>query len=183
MKASSILSYIILIYILINKFGLSLSICYMQGSFFDSSCITNVLIIESPNANYRAGHFATNKEGDIIIEYSSEDPDNLRLYYGLRKNGSYYFLNEPHSKEKSVENINYNDEIQKGRYESKNIFVSLSEDINKNKEYLFSISSYKTLAEIFDLEKDQVYTKSAVELLDLPDGFYSYQFPNKLNIK
>ena len=70
----------------------------MQGSFSDSSCITNVLLIESPNANYRAGHFATNKEGDIIKEYSSEDTDNLRIYYGLRKNGSYYFLNEPHTK-------------------------------------------------------------------------------------
>ena len=90
MKISSTLTYIIIIYILLNKFGLYASVCYIQGSFSDSSCITNVLLIESSNANYRAGHFATNKEGDIIIEYSSEDPDNLRLCYGLRKNGSLF---------------------------------------------------------------------------------------------
>ena len=66
----------------------------------------------------------------MIIEYSY---DKSRLFYGLKKDGNYFFGNSPI---KVIEYI-YSDEGLSSRYESNNIFVSTQNDNSKEKEYLF----------------------------------------------
>ena len=136
----------------------------------DSECFNNILYIH--NSSYRAGQFAKNKKGDLFIEYSTA---NQRLFYGLKKDGNFYFNSESHYKERNITGIYYKDFLYEGRYESKNIFVSSKDDINKNKEYLLSLGSYKTLIELYDIENDLIFTDITEKVFD--EGIFSFHFP------
>ena len=62
------------------------STCSSKNSIFYTTCFNDVLKFD--NKNYRAGHFVTYKNGDMIAEFS-DDNDNSdgfsRLFYGLKK--------------------------------------------------------------------------------------------------
>ena len=110
--------------------------CVSTTSIAESQCFTNIIYFNLENKAYRAGHFAMNSKGDIIIEYSC---NQYRLFYGLRGNGTLYFQEETKEIEITSDSIDSN--IIK-RYESINFFSSFMNDINKENEYLMSISSY-----------------------------------------
>ena len=111
----------------------------------DTNCFNEILFFNTKN--YRAGHFAINNKGDMVVEYSDE---HSRLFYGLKNNGRNFFGTENNLKEiNNLQNYNKTDAYQ--RYESNNIFVYLENDINKEKGYLFSTSSYITATELHDL--------------------------------
>ena len=67
------------IYLYSYLFLISISLSY-------SNILNNILVFDSKH--YRAGHFAFNKNGDMVIEYSYS---NYRLFYGLKKNVKEYF--------------------------------------------------------------------------------------------
>ena len=123
-------------------------------------------ILEFKSHEYRAGNFAFDANGNMIIEYSN-DKDNYRLFYGLRKDGKYFFGEETPTKEIQINN-NGGDAK---RYESRNIFVTNN---NNGKQYLLSISSYETVAELHDLDIDQYIVKSISEILG--NTIYSFVF-------
>ena len=83
--------------------------------------------------NFRAGHFETFKDGSLIIEYSEDNSNSnqyeKRLFYGLKKNGRYYFPDE--SPFKHFEFYNTSNNKYTGRFESKNKIIYLNGDINK----------------------------------------------------
>ena len=138
-------------FILLTQLSISIcdSICSSGTSLEDPACFNNV--IKFNHSNYRAGHFASKKNSDLVIEYSGDPPYTKRLFYGLKKNGRGYF-NDGYIREKNLTE-NY------GRYESRNLFISLKDDTNREKEYLFSTSSYQSLTELHDLENDNYVSK------------------------
>ena len=98
-------------------------------------------ILEFNSYKYRAGKFAFDTNGNMIIEYSN-DNDNYRLFYGLKKDGKYYFGDETPTKEIQIDNNGNAAMI----YESRNIFVTNNND--NTKQYLFSIDAAATVAEL-----------------------------------
>ena len=133
-------------FILLTQLSISIcnSICSSGTSLEDPACFNNV--IKFNHSNYRAGHFASKKNSDLVREYSGDPPYTKRLFYGLKKNGRGLF-NDGYIREKNLTE-NY------GRYESRNLFISLKDETNREKEYLFSTSSYRSLTELHDLEND-----------------------------
>ena len=121
----------------------------------------NYTMIEFSSKSYKAGHFAFNSNGDMIIEYSS---GHNRLFYGLKNNGKPYFKNDEGNEiySKEIEIINYNHSIIRNtdRHDSKNIFVSIN-----NKEYLFSISSYEGIVELHDIDNGSYIFRNTSEFL------------------
>ena len=67
--------------------------CKSDKSLQNKNCFNNLLIFN--NKKYRAGHFATKKNGDLIIEFSEDNHrfNCSRLFYGLKRDGQYYFDN------------------------------------------------------------------------------------------
>ena len=123
-------SFLIFIFYFITFANIKCQNCEKDISIEDTNCFNSITIINVPNKFYRAGHFALNKNGDMIIEYSY---DKYRLFYGLKKNGKYFFPNIT----KEIEIINTDGNSTKiQRYESINSFISLINDTNKEKEYL-----------------------------------------------
>ena len=143
--------------------------CRTNNAINNNNCFNEVLFFDLENKYYRAGHFATNKNGDMVIEYSF---DNYRLFYGLKKDGKKFFPETIKEIEITPRNIS----ASLARYESVNKFVSLENDTNKEKEYLLSISSYKTILELHDLEKDEYNIESAVSFFGKEEGIYAYVF-------
>ena len=118
------------------------------------NCLNNVLKFN--NKKYKAGTFAKNKNGDIFIEFSEDNEiSSSRLFYGLTKGGKYFFSNQSFTKELNI-NIDkistdygfYNDY---GIYNSLNLFASLKNDPNKDNQYLFSINSFYSIVELFNI--------------------------------
>ena len=111
---------------------------------------TNILIFNSEH--YAYGHSAFTKDGALIIEYSC---DNKRLFYGLEKNGKFYFKeNNILVPTKSI----IIDGDNNVRAQSRNIFVQLNSNTNDNKEFLFSIGTSSqhspSITELHDLENN-----------------------------
>jgi hypothetical protein len=139
--------------------------CYNNVLLTDTSCFNNVLIFNSKK--YRAGHFVTYKNGDMIVEFSDDGNDAnkdgyARIFYGLKKNGRYFFPNESPTRE--IINIGKIDNAR-GRYESLNQIVVAKNDINRDNEYLFSTSSYDSLTELHNMNTNEyVYAKTTTFL-------------------
>ena len=51
----------------------------------DNTCFNEIILFN--NKNYRAGHFAINSKGDMVVEYSD---GHSRLFYGLKKDGRFF---------------------------------------------------------------------------------------------
>ena len=100
-----------------------------DNSLNDGECFNNVLIFK--NKNYQLNHLAKNKNGDLVTEFAEcTDYDILsssRLFYGLKKDGRYFFSNE--SSYTREFNINIDEETYYGNDyfilgSSKNLFVT-----------------------------------------------------------
>ena len=117
----------------------SLTSCSKNDSISNKACFNDVLIFN--NMQYRAGHSALNKDGLFILEFSTNSESGIRVFYGLEKNGRYFFSENSPTKEINL--TAKNNVIS--RYESMNAFVALKNDVNKNNEYLLSISNLNFL--------------------------------------
>ena len=144
--------------------------CHSNININDIKCFDEVIYFARENKNYRAGHFAMNSKGDMIIEYSFHE---FRLFYGLKKNGKNYFPNI--SKEIEIKSDIIESDLIR-RFESVNLFISFLNDSLKEKEYLMSISSYKTILELHDLENGKYNITEAVKFFENSLGIYSFIF-------
>ena len=97
--------------------------CSNKVSLLDANCYNDV--IKFDHDTWRAGQASTNNNGDMIVEFSLNPGESKkRLFYGLKKNGRYYFPGEPVYKQ--IDDIvcqNCDDDKFKGRFESRNLFV------------------------------------------------------------
>ena len=125
------------------------------------NCEYNIIVFNSQE--YRAGQFAFNSNRDMIIEYSK---NYYRLFYGLKKNGKYYFENNTSTKEITIGD----DSNGAKRYESRNIFISINDQY-----YLFSIGTFDSITELHNLETGDYLSKTTSDFLG-STTIYSYVF-------
>ena len=132
-------------------------------------------IIRFDDNKYRYGSIAVNSEGDMIAEFSTEENNGKRLFYGLKQDGNYFFKNSDGSETPTkIEIIQKNNDYPI-RYESENIFISLNNTEDSN-EYLMSSSIYEGNVELFDFESN---TKSFVETKKFT-GYLIYSYSNQI---
>ena len=144
--------FILRLILFIIQIEISISVvedsCYQVYDYENTDCFNDKIQFHD---NFRAGHFVTLKDGSLIIEYSSDAVNYKRFFYGLKKNGRYYFENE--SAFRHFEAKNPKNDLH-GRYESENKIVYLSGDTNKEKEYIFSTSIWTTTTELHDIQEN-----------------------------
>ena len=59
----------------------------------NEQCFNNILKFD--HKNYQTSNFAKNKNGDLVIEFSEDNEiSSSRLFYGLTKDGRYFFKNQ-----------------------------------------------------------------------------------------
>ena len=121
-------------------------ICLIKNEIIETQWLNNIILFK--DQKFRFCNFAINSKGDLIEELSPEEANGIRLFYGLKKDGTFYFNNSY-----ICTKILSNENEHPVRYESENIFVSLN-DTNKNNDYLISISLYLGGTELFDFEEN-----------------------------
>ena len=122
-------------------------------------CFNNISIFNQKK--YQINNFAKNLNEDFTIQFSEnsnyDELSSFRLFYGLTNKGRYLFKNESsYSNEFNInidEDTFYDNEFYWTNpiENSKNLFVSLR---NKENKYLFSINSYNSMVELYDLNND-----------------------------
>lgn len=149
----------------------------------NTNCYNDV--IKFDHDKFRAGHSCTNNQKNVIVEFSlNPGESNLRLLYGLKENGRYYFQGEPVYIEINTKNcVDCDNHKYRGRFESRNLFVSLNSDTSKSKQYLFSMSSYYSLAELIDVDLDNTINNNIsflawnmTKFFGLTHSIFSYEF-------
>ena len=114
---------------------------------------------------WRAGHPITNNKGELFIEFSTNPKESKkRLFYALNTKGRYYFPGEPVFK--LIDDIkcqNCNNNKYRGRFESRNLFVSLNDNPSKSKQYFFSMSSYNSTVELHDIENNKYFAWDTIK--------------------
>ena len=129
--------------------------CKIDNKIVKAQWLNDIILFDFDKLRY--GSFAMNSNKDMIYECSVEEAKGTRVFYWLKRNGSYFFKDE-NGKGVSTKIIIVKDETQTDeskkypiRYESNNIVVSAN-----NKEYLISISLYLGMVEYYDLENNIV---------------------------
>ena len=139
--------------------------CEENDDLNSKTCFND--IIKFDNKKYRAGQICVNKNNDLIIEYSDDYPGNSRIFYYIKENGHGFFPNE-----ETIKEISLIDDKIINRYESINAFVSIESDINKEKQYLLSISSDKSVTELHDLEIGTYQLWLTTDFLNIEENRY-----------
>ena len=133
-------------------------------------------ILKFDRGRYQVGNFASNKNGDLILElYENTETTSKRLFYGLTKEGNYLFYDKPtYTHENIVENTTNPQRVVdiNEKSNSFNLFVSI-----ENKEYLLAFNSYKTWieAEFYDL-KNEYHKWNFSHLFDYGGDINDYEF-------
>ena len=147
--------------------------CLIDNNTTKIQWLSSIILFDENN--YRYGSIAVNSKGDMIAEYSTEDNNGIRLFYGLKHDGNYYFKNSDNSETPIKYIIIKRDNKFSIRYESNSIFISLS-NVDDYNEYLMSISIYTGNVELYDLESN---TRSFIETTYFT-GYLIYSYVNQL---
>ena len=161
--------FMIIIIFLAKLKVFNFSQCEDDDDLNSKTCFND--IIKFDNKKYRAGQICVNKNNDLIIEYSDDYPGNSRIFYYIKENGHGFFPNE-----ETIKEISLIDDKIINRYESINAFVSIESDINKEKQYLLSISSDKSVTELHDLEIGTYQLWLTTDFLNIEENRYILSF-------
>ena len=165
----TIIRFFFLVMILIKFVSTSTNTCKSNAKVSNTDCFTD--IIKFNQKKYRAGHAIVTKNGELLIEYSLDEDSSDRLFYGLKNNGRNYFSDDSFIK---IINVGNHDGY-KNRYESMNRIVKINGDSYEGKEYILSVSTYRTVMELYDIETWSSTIKKAITYFD--NQIFSFQFP------
>ena len=139
-------------------------------------------IIKFDNKKYKSGKFARNNKGDLILELSDNNDINSRLFYGQTKEGRYLFNNKSSYTHGTNTNINENILSNNKGCNDFSLFVSINNNSNIDKQYLFSIKSNYPLVELFDLNdnSNENYVWSLYEFFGINKLDYNFEYKYSL---
>ena len=143
----------------------SINSCSISNSIIKDQWLNNIILLN--NYNLRYNNFAINSKGDLILKTSQENT-GIRYFYGLTKNGDFYFTNEYNEKMPTkviIVKDGDNNEIRP--YDSQILFISLNNSKNvDDNQYLINIGSNKNgYTEFYDFKNDNVASISSTNFL------------------
>ena len=140
-------------------------ICEISNTQIKTQWINNIITIGDKNYKYINLVSFSNED---MIAVSASTGSNKRKFYGIKKNGRYYFKNNENNEtpfyEFEVNNSNGKPII---RYEAEVFIAKVNTAVeNKGKEYIVSIGRKDSGAELYDFENNIVYKNNASKIFD-----------------
>ena len=77
-------------FLLFSLININTQDCIPNLTLVKNDCFNSIISFDIENKKYISRNFATNNNGDIIIQYSYLQ---YRLFFGLKKDGKYFFPN------------------------------------------------------------------------------------------
>ena len=115
-------------------------------------------IIRLGDDDFRYSHFSFNSNGDMIVDTESYPISQERRFFGLKKNGQYYFTD-------SNNQCSLYAEHEIGRIEGESLFIKYS-DINYHELILGIPKNKGYFAEFYDFDSYRVISHFAFSLFD-----------------
>ena len=140
--------------------------CIINNQIIKTQLITNIIWVGEDDFRYI--NFANYSNGDMILETSSCPGNSKRIFYGLRKNGEYFF--EKDGQITPFYSINVREQLNNtnnARYESENFIIKLKEE-GIQKEYLVSMGKLSQYCELYDFDLNDINQKKSSEILGNP---------------
>ena len=129
--------------------------CTIDNKIIKVQWMNNIIMVGETYFRYQ--NLIKFSNGDLIFETSPYIYSNRkRIFYGLKKNGRYFFTKNENNEMTSFFSLSG----ATNKFESINAIIS-----NDGKEYFMSIGRLMTHTEIFDFEKEKVYAESTTDLL------------------
>ena len=143
-------------------------ICEINNTQIKTQWLNNIITVGEKN--YKYINIATFSNGDMIAvsAYYHKKGSNKRQFYGLKKNGRYYFKNNDNN-ETSFYSFEVNDANGKEiiRYEAEVFVTKVNTKGEENgKEYMVSIGRTDSGAELYDFENNIVYKNKTTKIFD-----------------
>ena len=155
-------------FLLFSLININTQDCSPNLTLEKNDCFNSIISFDMENKKYISGNFAINKNDDMIIQYSYLQH---RLFFGLKKDGKYFFKNITNE----FEIINQNSDLNiLNGYESLNLFVSSTTNINKAKELLLSINVNQSIIELYDFELNEYKIKESISFINNENGIILY---------
>ena len=157
---------------------------YTNFLFSNSQILNNVIRLgDNP---YIYNHFSHNEKSDLIIDTESNPKTNVRLFFGMKKNGKEYYIDNKGNKNY---HFSITAEYKEGRVESESCFIKVKSDIlNLNrKELLLGISkiglyNYKTeFYDLNDVNDLRIFNYSIIDLFGIIRSNVFAIIPDPLN--
>ena len=125
--------------------------CIKDNKIIKTQWLNNIIWIG--NRDFRYVNLASNSNGDLIIETSSNQNSAERKFYGIKEDGQPYFSNNQY-----INSIIISDQegSDNGRYGGEIFFVKINEENAGNKEYLVIVGFDNQYIELYDLENNRV---------------------------
>ena len=167
--------FLFIFQILLSIDFISCGTCKNIKDLTNKNCYNDLILFN--DLDWRAGHACTNKQNVTIIEFSrNHGSEKSRLFYSLKDNGRYYFSKATYK----IDTMRCDDcsTDYRGRFESRNLLVSLNGE-SSTKQYLFSMSSYYSLAELIDIDDPNninYYAWNTTIFFDLTRPIFSLEF-------
>ena len=144
-----------------SKIDFDSKACVIDNSIAKTQWLNDIILFDFDKIRY--GSFTLNSEGDMIYEGSTEEAKGIRVFYWLKKDGSFYFKNDIGEKKSTKIIIVKNDDGSFPlRYESSIASVS----IDGNENYIFSISLWDTEVELYDFVNNNVSHIKTLNFID-----------------
>ena len=153
--------------------------CILANEIIKTQWLNNIIWIG--NNDFKYVNLASNSNGDLIIETTSNPSSPERKFYGLKRDGQPYFKNNQY-----INSLIVSDQegIDNGRFEGEIFFVIINEENGGNKEYLVSVGFENQYIELYDFDNNNVSCKvpSATFFGTTISGVGSTSISYKLNI-
>ena len=143
----------------------SINSCLISNSIIKDQWLNNIILLNEYNLRYN--NFAINSKGDLILKTSQENT-GIRYFYGLTKNGDFYFKNENNEKMPTkVIIVKDGDNNEIIPYDSQILFISLNNSkIVDDNQYIINIGSNRNgYTEFYDLKNDNVASISSTNFV------------------
>ena len=135
------------------------SYCSINNSIIKTQWLNNIILLKDYKLKYF--NFIISESGNLFFETYPYPSNDIRIFYGLRQNGRYYFNEENNSNETPF--LKLTNQINgKSKTESMNSYYISS----NGKEFILSIGNMNSYTEIYDFENKKIYSRLSSELFD-----------------
>ena len=170
------------------------NICSIENDIIKKQWLNNFIVFDK--YKYKYTNKVVNDDGDFIL-ITSPMYSGVRLFYVLKKNGSFYFKNDD-NQELSTKTIEVKDGDSISIRSYSQVFlikIKNNNNLNTNKQYFISISSFLGYFELYDLEDenllvsklpilnftDHIIITKRDSIIELPNKEYLYTFIGQNN--
>ena len=142
--------------------------CMIDNKIIRTQFPNNIIFVGTKSLRYL--NFITFSNGDMLFQTSSYPGNNMRIFYGLKKNGRGYFIEENTTNETPFFSLKEENNKQY-KFESTNSIY-----IKDGKECFISLGRMDSYCEIFDYEKKVLISEKSNTLI----SFVNYNYRSNL---